>query len=344
MPASSEAKAAARWRQEMTAAYLTDAVAAREKDPAKQALFEKLAEEGRGQAALIARSLAAPPKFTPGLRAALIKSLLNVSSPEALKSILAASKVRGLSVYGGPLRAGHVMPTALSEIGGRHRSAKGGTLRAAIFGVNDGILSNTSLLMGVAAAGVDAQTALLSGVAGLLAGAFSMAAGEFISVRTQREMFEHQIGQEREELALYPKEEAEELALIYAARGLPIEDARKVATTLVSDPKHALDVLAREELGLNPDDLGSPIGAALSSFAAFAAGASIPLAPFFLRASGAEWIAAGLASISLFAVGAAMSLFSGRHALMGGIRMVAIGILAAGATFLVGKAFGVAAA
>jgi VIT1/CCC1 family predicted Fe2+/Mn2+ transporter len=270
--------------------------------------------------------------------------MLAVASPKSLRPVLAASKVRGLSVYSGPLRAGHVMPTAVGDVGGRHRGAKGGTLRAAIFGVNDGILSNTSLLMGVAAAGVSPQTALLSGVAGLLAGAFSMAAGEFISVRTQREMFEHQIGQEREELEMYPAEEAEELALIYAARGLPIDEARAVATKLVADPKHALDVLAREELGLNPDDLGSPFGAAWSSFAAFAAGASIPLAPFLLRMESAALIAAGLASLALFAVGAAVSLFSGRNALMGGVRMVAIGALAAGATFLVGKAFGVATA
>ncbi len=344
MPGSSQEDLRRRWRQEMTAAYLTAAVARREKDPAKRALFEKLATEGRAQTDLIAKELAATPQFSPGFRARLISGLLHVAAPVSMRPILAASKVRGLSVYSGPLRIGHEMPTVAGDDGARHRSSKGGTLRAAVFGVNDGILSNTSLLMGVAAAGVAPEMALLSGVAGLLAGAFSMAAGEFISVRTQREMFEHQIGQEREELAMYPAEEAEELALIYAARGLPIEEARSVATKLVADPAHALDVLAREELGLNPDDLGSPIGAASSSFAAFAAGAAIPLAPFLLRAESAAAIAGALAAVSLFGVGAAMSLFSGRNALMGGIRMVAIGILAAGATFLVGKAFGVAAA
>ena len=344
MSAAPEKDLAARWREEMTASWLTSAVANSEKDPAKRALFEALAAEGAAQAGLIAKRLAEAPKFQPGLRARLIAALLRTAPPRALRPILAASKVRGLSVYIGPLAAGHVMPKAVGEVGGRHRGAKGGSLRAAIFGVNDGILSNTSLLMGVAAAGVDPQTALLSGVAGLLAGAFSMAAGEFISVRTQREMFEHQIGQEREELAMYPAEEAEELALIYAARGLPLDEARAVAAKMVADPAHALDVLAREELGLNPDDLGSPAGAALSSFAAFAAGAAIPLAPFLLGASGAPAIAAALAAAALFAVGAAMSLFSGRNAAVGGIRMVAIGALAAGATFIVGKAFGVAAA
>jgi hypothetical protein len=124
----------------------------------------------------------------------------------------------------------------------------------------------------------------LTSVAGLLAGAFSMGAGEFISMLSQREMFEYQIAQERDELQRYPAEEAEELALIYAARGIPIEEARDIAAHLIANPEKALDTLAREELGWNPDDLGSPIGAALSSFVAFVIGASMPLIPFLLAA------------------------------------------------------------
>jgi VIT1/CCC1 family predicted Fe2+/Mn2+ transporter len=196
--------------------------------------------------------------------------------------------------------------------------------------------------MGMTGAAATPDVVLLTGTAGLLAGAFSMAAGEYVSMRTQREMFEHQIAQEREELALYPAEEAEELALIYAARGFPIEAAREMATKLVADPERALDALAREELGLNPDDLGSATGAALSSFAAFAIGASLPLTPFLARIDHAAVASAILAAFALFAVGAAMSLFSGRNAVLGGLRMLSIGAAAALATWGVGRLFGVA--
>ncbi len=151
-----------------------------------------------------------------------------------------------------------------------------------MFGVNDGLVSNASLILGVAGASSDAHVVLLTGVAGMCAGAFAMATGEYVSVRSQRELFEYQIGLEREELAQYPEAEAQELALIYAAKGLPPEEALRLATQIVADPEHALDTLAREELGLNPDELGSPWGAAISSFVSFAVGALLPLAPFML--------------------------------------------------------------
>jgi VIT1/CCC1 family predicted Fe2+/Mn2+ transporter len=147
----------------------------------------------------------------------------------------------------------------------RHRGHGGGNLRAAVFGINDGLVSNASLILGVAGASSDAQLVLLTGVAGMCAGAFAMATGEYVSVRSQRELFEYQIGLEREELAQYPEAEAQELALIYAAKGLPPEEALRLATQIVADPEQALDTLAREELGLNPDELGSPWGAAISS-------------------------------------------------------------------------------
>jgi VIT1/CCC1 family predicted Fe2+/Mn2+ transporter len=168
-----------------------------------------------------------------------------------------------------------------------------------------------------------------------------MAAGEYISMLSQREMFEHQIAEERDELARYPQEEAEELALIYNARGVPLEEARALGQRLIADPATALDTLAREELGLNPDDLGSPWKAALWSFLAFSAGAILPLLPF-LAGFGAEAvpIAAALAAAALFGVGAALSLFSGRNAFVGGLRMTLIGSLAGGATYLIGMLFG----
>ena len=169
-----------------------------------------------------------------------------------------------------------------------------------------------------------------------------MAAGEYISVRSQRELFESQIALERDELAEYPKEEAAELALIYAARGIPKIEAQALAERIIADPARALDSLAREELGLNPDELGSPVGAAVFSFGSFAIGASIPLAPFlFLVSSSALFLAVGLAALSLFAVGAVLSLFTGGRALWGGLRMLLLGSAAGAATFGIGRLLGV---
>jgi VIT1/CCC1 family predicted Fe2+/Mn2+ transporter len=183
---------------------------------------------------------------------------------------------------------------------------------------------------------------VLSGVAGLLAGAFSMAAGEYVSMRSQREMFEYQIGLERAELDQYPQEEAAELALIFEHKGMSKAEARQLADKLIADPDRALDTLAREELGLNPDDLGSPWGAAISSFLAFAAGAILPLLPFlFLGAKQGLFVAVGLTAAALFAVGAALSLFTGRNAWLGGFRMLGIGGAAGAATYIIGKLLGV---
>ncbi|OGA35683.1 MAG: hypothetical protein A3F75_07845 [Betaproteobacteria bacterium RIFCSPLOWO2_12_FULL_64_23] len=238
---------------------------------------------------------------------------------------------------------GHPLPTTLEEVGKRHRGVSGGgNLRAAVFGVNDGLVSNASLILGVAGASANNSIILLSGVAGLLAGAFSMAAGEYVSVRSQREMFEHQIGLECDELAQYPEEEAEELALIYAARGLAREDALKLAKAIIADPAQALDTLAREELGLNPEELGSPWGAAIFSFLSFAAGALAPLLPFLaLGGDRALPVSIGITALALFAVGAAISLFTGRSALRDGLRMLAIGAAAGGLTYAIGRMLGV---
>jgi VIT1/CCC1 family predicted Fe2+/Mn2+ transporter len=185
---------------------------------------------------------------------------------------------------------------------------------------------------------------LTAGVAGLLAGALSMAAGEYVSVRSQREMYEYQIALEREELAEYPDEEAEELALIYQARGVELEPAREVSRALLSNPQAALDVLAREELGLNPDDLGSPWQAAASSFIAFALGAAVPLVPFLsgLTGSPATGAAVAITLVALFGVGLGLSLFTGRDALRSALRMVLIGGGAGAVSYLVGHAVGVA--
>ncbi len=332
-----------RWRAEKTAAYLSAAVAAAERDPKKADLFRRMASSAEGQAAILAKDLASVPGFTPPLRAGIVAVLLRAVGPRAARHMLSASKVHGISIYRGPApEEGHPMPRTLEDVGHRHRSFAGGALRAGVFGVNDGLVSNTCLVMGVAGASVEPSVIILTGVAGLFAGAFSMGAGEFISMLSQREMFEHQIAQEGDELRRYPKEEAEELALIYAARGIPKAEARSLAKKLIANPKQALDTLAREELGLNPDELGSPGGAAISSFVAFSIGASLPVLPFLLgyEADGVP-IAAALSGVALFIVGAALSLFSGQNAWFSGFRMFAIGAGAAAATYGIGSLFDV---
>jgi len=218
-------------------------------------------------------------------------------------------------------------------------------LRAGVLGANDGIVSTAALVIGVAAATDDRRAILTAGLAGLAAGAMSMAAGEYVSVRSQREVFEYQIGLEREELEEYPQAEADELALIYETKGFPPDDARRLAQTLIGDPERALDTLAREELGLNPDELGSPWGAAISSFLAFAAGALIPLLPYlFAEGSAAFGASIAAAAVALFAVGATLSFFTGRSALASGLRMLAIGSAAGAATYGIGSLVGVGVA
>ncbi len=334
------------WHEEKRSAYLYRVMAEAEAGTPRADLFRGLAAEAEGQAAIWARQTgAAVPEYAPDLRARMVAALVRRHGPRALRSVLVAMKVRGLSVYS-HAAPGHPLPTTLEEVGKRHRGVSGGgNLRAAVFGINDGLVSNASLILGVAGASANSSVILLSGVAGLLAGAFSMAAGEYVSVRSQREMFEHQIGLERDELAQYPEEEAEELALIYAARGLSREDAQKLAKAIISDPAQALDTLAREELGLNPEDLGSPWGVAIFSFLSFAAGALVPLLPFFALSGGrALVISIGVTALALFAVGAAISLFTGRSAVRDGLRMLFIGAAAGALTYAIGKLLGVSLA
>lgn len=331
------------WREEMRSAYLYRAMAEAEAGTPRADLFLGLAAEAESQAGIWARkSGSGVSAFAPDLRARMVAALVRRHGPRPLRAILVAMKVRGLSVYS-HAAPGHPQPTTLEEVGKRHRGVSGGgNLRAAVFGVNDGLVSNASLILGVAGASANNSIILLSGVAGLLAGAFSMASGEYVSVRSQREMFEHQIGLERDELAQYPEEEAEELALIYAARGLAREDALKLAKAIIADPAQALDTLAREELGLNPDELGSPWGAAIFSFISFAAGALVPLLPYIaLAGDRALQISIALAAVALFGVGAAISLFTGKSALRDGLRMLAIGAAAGALTYGIGRLLGV---
>jgi len=198
---------------------------------------------------------------------------------------------------------------------GRHRTELGGLLRAGVFGVNDGLVSNFSLVMGVAGGTSSRSFVLLAGVAGLVAGACSMASGEWISLRSQRELYENELRIEREELGAFPDEEREELELIYRAKGLNAEAAHSVVDSLMNRSDVALDALAREELGFDPAALGSPWSAAGMSFVAFGIGAALPVVPFLFGSGTAAAIAAAsLSLVALFVVGAATSVFTGRHA------------------------------
>ncbi len=330
------------WREEKQSAWLYRELAECEPDARIAALYRALAAAADGQARRWQTSTPALA-FSPSLRARITAALARRFGPRRLRPVLAAMKVRGLSAYDSRTRIpGHLMPTSVAEVGARHRGLGSGNLRAAVFGVNDGLVSNASLIMGVAGAGATAEFVLTAGVAGLLAGALSMAAGEYVSVRSQREMYEYQIGLERDELDEYPEEEAEELALIYEVRGMNLEQARAITRELVKQPDAALDALAREELGLNPDDLGSPLGAAVASFLSFAGGAVLPLLPFLLDPSPVPPAAAAamIAALALFGVGAALSLFTGRNATRGGLRMLLIGGCAGALTWLIGRLIG----
>jgi VIT1/CCC1 family predicted Fe2+/Mn2+ transporter len=233
-------------------------------------------------------------------------------------------------------------PGRIADIESRHRVRSGGALRAATFGVSDGLVSNLSLVIGVAGATTNNQFIMLAGVAGLLAGAFSMGAGEWISVRSQRELYEREIEIEREELAAFPEEETAELAMIYRAKGIEPEAAEKLAGRIMLRPSAALDTLAREELGLDPSDLVSPWLAAISSFFAFAGGAFVPVVPYLVGSGAGAFVAAcAFSGLLLALVGLSISILTGRSAFVTAARMLFVGALAASITYVVGRAIGV---
>ena len=214
-----------------------------------------------------------------------------------------------------------------------------------IFGASDGLVSNLSLVMGVAGAATQNPSfILLAGIAGLLAGSFSMAAGEYISMQSQRELFERQIALERAEMEAMPEEEEAELAAAYRAKGFSAEEAARIAHRIFRDPETALDTLVREELGLDPDELGSPLRAAFGSFLAFAVGAIIPVVPYlFGGGTNALLVSLGISLVALFAVGAGVSLLTGRGMLFSGVRQLVIGLVAALVTYGIGSIIGVGA-
>jgi VIT1/CCC1 family predicted Fe2+/Mn2+ transporter len=230
----------------------------------------------------------------------------------------------------------------IAQLEGRHRAIGGNALRAAVLGANDGLLSNLSLVMGVAGANLSDRSVLITGLAGLLAGACSMAIGEWVSVQSSRELYQRQIAIEQQELVEVPEEEAAELALIYQAKGLSEEEARLLANRLIGDQAQALDTLAREELGIDPDELGgSAWGAAGTSFCLFACGAILPVIPFFFVSGIAGAVASMVIGMTaLFGIGAGITLLTGRGVLYSGARQVLLGVVAAGITFGLGQLIG----
>jgi len=268
------------------------------------------------------------------------------AQPEAVAGGLPAAershaRIIGALAAGAP---GALSGSALARLEGRHRGMGGNALRAAVLGANDGLVSNLSLVMGVAGADLAGHTILVTGLAGLLAGSCSMALGEWLSVNTARESAQRQIATEAEELEQIPDEEKEELSLIYQAKGLPEELAKSLAEQLIANKKTALDTLVREELGIDPEELGgSAWAAAGTSFLLFAVGAIFPVAPYFALAGMPAVIASLAASgVALFLIGAGTTLFTGRGVVASGVRQLLIGYAAAGVTFAVGKLIGVA--
>ncbi|MFJ2772706.1 VIT1/CCC1 transporter family protein [Streptomyces sp. NPDC087300] len=222
-----------------------------------------------------------------------------------------------------------------------HRDVNGGWLRPAVFGAMDGLVSNLALMTGVAGGSVSRETIVITGLVGLAAGAFSMAAGEYTSVASQRELVEAELDVERRELRKHPADEEKELAELYESRGVEPELAREVARQLSKDPEQALEIHAREELGIDPGDLPSPVVAAVSSFGAFALGALLPLLPYLLGAT-VLWPALLLALIGLFGCGAVVAKVTARSWWFSGLRQLALGGAAAGVTYVLGSLFGTA--
>jgi VIT1/CCC1 family predicted Fe2+/Mn2+ transporter len=265
--------------------------------------------------------------------------------PDALPAMSAderehAAVLQGLS-SGAVVRTPDDVRGQLNKAEPWHRTDKSGALRAAIFGVSDGLVSNTALVMGFAGTGVGGSTVLFAGFAGLLAGAFSMAAGEYVSVASQTDLFRRELALEAKELEDKPLEEQRELELIYRAKGLDAHTARITAERIMRDPQTALDTLAREELGLDPDDLGDPKRVAASSFGAFAIGASVPVIPYlFLDGAAALTLAVAMAALAMILVGGTVGRLSGLGIARSAARQLLVGGGAAAVTYVLGSLVG----
>lgn len=360
-----------RWRELLAAERDAEALytsLARSESGERRAIFEELAAIEHRHAAHWAGLLAeagepVPEPGGPSLRTRLIGAAARRLSAQAVLPMIERAERSDAGMYDADPDAapgmaaderGHARTLAKLIEGGKpepreqiskreswHRGDRSGALRAGVFGVSDGLVSNTALVMGFAGSGSSRSAILLAGVAGLLAGSFSMAAGEYVSMSGQREMYEREISLEAQELEENPEEERSELVLLYRAKGLSRVEAERVAERVMADREVALDTLAREELGLDPDALGSPWSAAFSSLLAFALGAFVVVVPYLITGGTAALVTAiVLFGVALFAVGAGIGALGGRSPLRSGLRQVVVGALAAGITFAIGRLIG----
>ncbi len=357
----------ANYLSEQEGIYLYRMLAEIESDAHLAELYRRIADVEQRHATIWKGYLEAagqtPPNYTPNWRIRALLWMAKRLGTGAVLSTISSMESNAMHQYDTQLEAtsaglpadersharlfrylrsstnGGIAGPLLAQFEGRHRSAGGNELRAAVLGASDGLTSNLSLVMGVAGATLAGHAVLISGLAGLLAGAFSMSIGEWVSVQSARELNLHQIAIEREELKLAPDEELEELALIYQSKGIDERTAHELATNLMQQSNPSLDTLAREELGIDPKDLGgSAWGAAITSFFLFAIGAIIPVLPFiFTGGLSAVIISLLLSVIGLFGIGAGVSLTAGSPLWTSGGRQILLGLLAAGITFGIGR-------
>lgn len=355
---------------EMEAITLYQALAQAERDPHLAAIYGKMAEVEQRHATVwedrLREAGASVPPFTPSWRVRTLAWLARRLGPGAVLPMVTSMERNAVHAYDGQPEAaaagmpqeersharvfravelatrGGVSGSVLARLEGRHRAAGGNALRAAVLGASDGLTSNMSLVMGVAGATLGGRSILLTGFAGLLAGALSMAIGEWLSVQSARELNERQLSVEREELASAPAEEQEELALIYQAKGVDEASARDLAQHMMAQDGSALDTLAREELGVDPQELGgSALQAAVTSFCLFATGALVPVLPYIVTAGTVAIVASlALSILGLFAIGAGITLTTGTPLLKAGGRQVLLGTAAAAITFGLGRLVG----
>ena len=351
-------------RHEMELAALYRRIADAESDPTKASGYARLAAEELEHARVWAEKLGIDPdsirQSNLGFRLRLVwwASKLIGSERAVLLPLLIRGEERAVAAYAAhpSLREleddARAHATELAELAGPaafdgirtaigRSASSSGSLRAAVLGINDGLVSNFSLVMGVAGGTNDSNIVLLAGIAGLFAGAFSMGAGEWVSMRSQRDMYEHLIRFEERLFDNHPALAAEQIAEIYVSKGIDKEHAANIASQLMSNRATALDTLSREKLGVDPDELGSPWAAAWSSILAFTIGAIFPVVPFIFASGNTAAIAAAIASsVALLIVGGIMAAFTGNSVLRGGSRMFVIGAIAAAVTFGIGSAVG----
>lgn len=353
---------------EIDASYLYQQLASHEKDPVIASVFQKMSEIEMGHALSFLNAQHLDINVLPqaSLRARILDKIgswfgydyvldILMDTEKSISKAIVSEKVkRKLELTGNENNHVKILQsileneqkvagTAFTRFEKRHRSVGGNAIRAAVLGGNDGLVSNFSLVMGVAGATQGESGVLIAGLAGLLAGALSMSLGEWISVKSSQELYENQMEIELEELEQNPEGERQELALIYIAKGIPPEQAHQMAHEIMQDTSKAHEMLIREELGINVEELkGSAMEAALFSFFLFAIGAIIPVIPFFFTSGmNAIYMSVALSTLGLFAIGAAITLFTGKSLWYSGLRQVFFGLAAAAVTFSIGKLIGV---